>query len=119
MHAARCTGSMKLHLFALGGLLLTPVFGATPELTFPAAKIEPPPRSLLESVKPPLAFDFHGGAVRRHPRPGLALGKSRLTSRMPVLPPAPEVHYHLQFVRPDEAIDYRMPVKAPEVISVK
>lgn len=92
---------------------------ALPVNPFPDAKIGIPPLSLGEAAKqgklpvlanPPVSF--------RSVTSGPAAPQKRV-SRMPIIPPRPEIDAKIRIVAPDESTDYKLIVKEPEVEPAK
>lgn len=88
-------------------------------LTFAPAKIAVPGLSLLDGAReamPPM-FGESSNVVLKDRRPSGR--RQRLISRMPVVAPPDEVNYHLQVEAPNEATDYKLLMKDPEVDPAK
>jgi hypothetical protein len=104
-------------IVAVAFVPITALADGVPVNPFPDAKIGIPPLSLGEAAKqgtppvlanPPVSF-----------RSAAPAAPQKRVSRMPIIPPRPEIDAKLRILTPDESVDYKLIVKEPDVEPAK
>ena len=102
--------------------LLTPLISVaqeSPAPTFPDAKIESGPLSLLDAAKEALPPIFGKAPLPTFQAERRVSKRRPVISNMGILKPSESVEFHMNVVKPDESVDYKLLVKEPEVESPK
>lgn len=110
---------MRILLHAPALALAAGAFAAAPPPSpFPDQSIGVPPLSLLDGAKSgPLPLLGDARTFYRSAPPPAPPSRPAFVSGMPVLEPRSDLAPRMQIKRPDEAVDYKMAVKVPEVAS--
>ena len=102
------------------GVWVASCLGAAEDPSFKFdARMEAPALSLLEGARQSARQvpEDDGGLLRK--KAPISPVPRKMVSRMPVISPSADVDYKLRTVAPDEGVEHKMVIKAPEIESSK